>query len=120
QQRSEILAALWAVVRCWRDQAGFDPGKQNRSFDEWGEIIGGIVECVCSNQSPLDPPSVSPDERFTIWQTFLTFVLRERSDLVDTPLEFGDLREVARESDLFPFMAEQANDQARDRKKEDS
>jgi hypothetical protein len=109
-RRPEILSALWAIVRYWRDACQFYPGKQNRSFGEWGDIVGGIVQCICSNQSPLDAPGVSYDERSAIMQAFVALVSRDRSDLLDVPLKFSQLRDVARESGLFTFLHEHADD----------
>ncbi len=44
ETRARSLAALWLLVRCWRD-AGMPMMKENRraSFEEWSAIVGGIV-----------------------------------------------------------------------------
>src|SRR5262249_54609366 len=105
-------------VRYWRDEGKFYRGKQNRSFGEWGEIVGGIVEYVCSNQSPLDAPAVSYDERLATWEAFLAALPR---DLLDVDLKFSELREAARESGLFGFLHEKADGlTSEERKAEDS
>jgi len=43
--RADFLAALWAIVRQWRDD-GMPQMSSNRraSFEEWSGLVGGIVE----------------------------------------------------------------------------
>ena len=53
--RARILAALWALVRTWRD-AGMPMMKEHRraSFEEWSGLIGGIV-IACGMSNPFTP-----------------------------------------------------------------
>src|SRR5262249_33395374 len=121
EARARVLAAQWAIVRDWMRDGNFYLGKSNRSFVEWGEIVGGIVQWVCCGQSPLDPSPVSFDERLAAWTKFLSEFYERHPDLLNEELKFSELREFARESGAFGFLAEAGGDLApEDRKREDS
>jgi hypothetical protein len=121
EARADVLAAQWAIVRYWMEQGKFYRGKPNRSFVEWGEVIGGIVESVCSGQSPLEPSPVSFDERLAAWTRFLSEFFAKHPDLLNEGLKFSELRDLARGSGAFGFLAETDSDLSpEDRKREDS
>jgi hypothetical protein len=42
--RPKILSALWALVRCWKENGQPKPKTTNPAFLLWSEIIGGILE----------------------------------------------------------------------------
>src|SRR5262249_41939144 len=86
EARARVLAAQWAIVRDWMRDGNFYLGKSNRSFVEWGEIVGGIVQWVCCGQSPLDPSPVSFDERLAAWTKFLSEFYERHPDLLNEEL----------------------------------
>ena len=53
--RARFLAALWALVRVWRE-AGMPRIKEHRrgSFEEWSGLVGGVVT-ACGMANPLQP-----------------------------------------------------------------
>ncbi len=53
--RARFLAALWALVRRWRDE-GMPMMKQHRrgSFEDWSGVIGGMV-IACGMSNPFAP-----------------------------------------------------------------
>lgn len=53
--RAQFLAALWSLVRTWRD-AGMPRMKEHRraSFETWSRLIGGIV-ISCGLANPFAP-----------------------------------------------------------------
>jgi hypothetical protein len=121
EARARVLSAQWAIVRHWMEQGNFYRGKPNRSFVEWGEIIGGIVEWVCHGQSPLDPSPVSFDERLAAWTKFLSEFCARHPDLLNEEFKFSELRDLARKSGAFGFLAKTDSDLSpEDRKREDS
>ena len=56
ETRARVLAALWALVRGWRDE-GMPMMQQHRrgSFEEWSGLIGGIVTSYHSLANPFAP-----------------------------------------------------------------
>lgn len=59
ENRRHILSALWAIVRHW-DQAGrplSDIHKTRLGFEEWGQIIGGMVDFAMFGDMLEHPPS---------------------------------------------------------------
>jgi hypothetical protein len=56
--RARMLAALWSLVRNWRDE-GMPEIKEYRrgSFEEWSGLIGGIV-VACGMTNPFTPRKV--------------------------------------------------------------
>jgi hypothetical protein len=116
--RPEILAALWSLVRAWRD-AGCAPGQTDASFPEWGKVIGGVAESA-GFESPLQPPPMLLDERlasFTmIIQTACNLMLSGTSSTSFRPAE---LLELAREAGAFTwFIGPEKPEDARDQKSE--
>lgn len=100
-KRDRILAALWALVRSWRD-AGRPPGRvRNASFDEWGRTVGGILE-FAGWPSPLLPPPDPLDERLHNMTELVKAVLAARSLDDETFLKPAELLSIARESGCFP------------------
>jgi hypothetical protein len=120
--RAEILAALWSIVRYWAYGADFHQGDENASFWAWGRTIGGIVQCIMSdNQSPLAAPVQTNDERLATWEAFQSYVATDRKDLLNTELKFNELLQLARESELFVFLSEKGDDVSPEaRRREDS
>lgn len=55
ETRARFLAALWAIVKRWRDE-GMPIMKEHRrgSFEEWSGLIGGIV-ISCNLSNPFAP-----------------------------------------------------------------
>lgn len=55
ETRARFLAAMWAIVKRWRD-AGMPMMKEHRrgSFEEWSGLIGGIV-ISCDLMNPFAP-----------------------------------------------------------------
>ena len=55
ETQARFLAALWALVRRWRDE-GAPMMKENRrgSFEEWSAVVGGIV-MACGMSNPFAP-----------------------------------------------------------------
>jgi hypothetical protein len=55
QTRARFLAALWAIVKRWRDE-GMPMMKEHRrgSFEEWSGLVGGIV-ISCNLTNPFTP-----------------------------------------------------------------
>ena len=103
--RGDILASLWALVRHWRD-SGRTPGTQRHaSFDEWGKIIGGILESA-GYVSPLLPPLLALDERLQS----ITQVVRAAMDRMLTDqliMEPPDLLQMAREAGAFSWILDE-------------
>ena len=58
ETRARFLAAMWAIVKRWRD-AGMPMMKEHRrgSFEEWSGLIGGIV-ISCNLTNPFTPRQV--------------------------------------------------------------
>jgi hypothetical protein len=58
ENRARFLAALWALVRRWRDE-GMPMMKEHRrgSFEEWSGLVGGIV-LSCGLANPFAPRQV--------------------------------------------------------------
>ena len=58
ENRARFLAAMWAIVKRWRD-AGMPMMKEHRrgSFEEWSGLIGGIV-ISCNLTNPFTPRQV--------------------------------------------------------------
>jgi hypothetical protein len=96
--RGELLAAMWACVRFWSDRTNFYRGKENRSFTEWSDIIGGIVQCICSGQSPLASPRIGHDIRLANWEKFIVGL---DDTHLDSWLKYSELLDLARDSELF-------------------
>jgi hypothetical protein len=44
ERRTDILSALWALVKDWHKVMAPAPSRSNSSFPEWANTIGGIVE----------------------------------------------------------------------------
>jgi hypothetical protein len=71
--RSEILSALWALVRHWdgagRPKAG-DPAKPYRvaTFAEWSDIFGGIVQAAGFGNPLTKPRDDQAAARITVQQ----------------------------------------------------
>jgi hypothetical protein len=55
--RSKMLAALWALVRNWRDNGMPMMDDVFDSFEEWSAVIGGMV-IDCGLMNPFTPPPV--------------------------------------------------------------
>lgn len=58
ENRARFLAAMWAIVKRWRD-AGMPTMTEHRrgSFEEWSGLIGGIV-ISCNLTNPFTPRQV--------------------------------------------------------------
>lgn len=54
ENRRQILSALWALVRHWDEQGRPDAPRRLPRFEQWGEIIGGIVTAA-GFADPLEP-----------------------------------------------------------------
>lgn len=63
--RGDLLSAMWAMIRGWH-QAGGKPGvRRLRSFEEWSDLIGGIVMWNGFGdplEKPKDEESAAPHE----------------------------------------------------------
>jgi hypothetical protein len=63
--RSDLLSALWAMVRGW-DKAGRKPASRRiAGFEEWSDLVGGIVVSagfVCPLQKPKDEETTNTAE----------------------------------------------------------
>jgi hypothetical protein len=57
ERRTEILTALWALIRDWDKDMRPKPSRSNSSFPDWSEIIGGIVEHA-GYGCPLETPQI--------------------------------------------------------------
>jgi hypothetical protein len=94
--RSDILAALWAMVREWDIAGRPKPGRTHSGFPRWAENIGGIVE-FAGYGCPLESPEIQCAADIDGAD------MRELVKLLDDgePKEFGDLLSTARKHGLF-------------------
>jgi hypothetical protein len=93
--RSDILAALWALVREW-DLAGRPrPSRSHSSFPRWAEVIGGIVE-FAQLGCPLETAEIESASDVDGSD------MRELvAALGNDPVKFDEVVSLAREKGLF-------------------
>ena len=93
KNRARFLAALWALVRKWRDD-GMKPMKEHRrgSFEEWSGVVGGIV-LSCGLTNPFSPRQTESggDESGRALALVIGMIVGE--GLIETPpvLTTGDI-----------------------------
>jgi hypothetical protein len=100
--RSDILASLWALVRSWREDDCKLGSISNASFNEWGRIIGGILERA-GYKSPLLPPPTALDDELSSFTEFIEAVVEKTGG---GTVKFNELLRIAREAGCFEFIAQ--------------
>ncbi len=110
--RARFLAALWALVRTWRD-AGMPMMKEHRraSFEEWSGLIGGIV-IACGMSNPFSPrlAETGGDEVGRAIVRLLAVAAGEYPDGSAPVLTPDDLLEVAEREALTDLLNLSATD----------
>jgi hypothetical protein len=97
EMRSEILAALWALVRNWQNKGCPAPRQINQTFRPWSKIVGGILEAA-GFQSPTAQASAggaSGDTDLTEMEALVANMNEGRR------YDFANLVELARHHHLF-------------------
>ena len=101
--RSQLLAALWAIVREW-DAAGRPAGtRATRGYEAWCNIFAGMVE-FAGFGDPLEPLPV--EESGNAEMADMVALMSELAKGVDGRAEFtfGEIVEAARERNCFTWM----------------
>ncbi|MFK5920930.1 MAG: hypothetical protein QM496_02020 [Verrucomicrobiota bacterium] len=108
--RSDVLTALWTLIREW-DKAGRAKGSTMMGgFQKWCEIFGGIVEAAGFGDPCVRPPDdESADSEFEDMMALVT----DLADKVNTAegnrtqeFTFPEVLDVAVEQDCFPWLIE--------------
>jgi len=104
--RASSLAALWALVRVWRD-AGMPMMKEHRrgSFEEWTGLIGGIV-IACGMSNPFAPRTaeIGGDEVGRAVRSLLAIAAGECPAGVPSVLTTQDLLDIADREELTELL----------------
>lgn len=111
QNRVNILSALWAIVRAWRDAgspvASSFGCRPWRGFEQWSEVIGGMVafagfgnclERPSEEEASMDPEGADFDSLLEL------LVAREQSRRI--VLTFQEIVNLCHENDLFDWALE--------------
>jgi hypothetical protein len=110
--RARLLAALWAMVRYWRD-AGMPMMKEHRrgSFEDWSGLIGGIVEC-CGMENPFMPRQAESggDESGRALRMVIASLVAEASPEIPPILTTDDILARADQMDLVETIVGFAKD----------
>jgi hypothetical protein len=93
--RSDILAALWAIVREWNLAGRPKPSRTHSSFPRWAEIVGGIVE-FSGFGCPLETAEIRSAS--DVDGSDMRELVRE---LTSNPIAFNEIVSLAREKGLF-------------------
>jgi len=96
----EILAALWALVRHWRDQGCPPPSRSLNGFGAWSATVAAIVECAEFGSPCVEPANLkfSGDKATADIER-----LAERMN-PGTKYTFSQLAELASDHDLFDWI----------------
>lgn len=112
--RSQILAALWALVHEWAQSGQPKAQTVHPSFTSWSEIIGGILECNCF-ESPCTTGTLAA---FGGDQDLCDFQKLARLVQPDTSYPIGELVKLARAQTLFVRLWPDADaDEVSDRRR---
>ncbi len=112
ETRARVLAALWSMVRGWRDE-GMPMMKEHRrgSFEEWSGLIGGIVTAH-NLANPFTPRQVEigGDESTRALKIVLAQIVGTHNEAEPMELNTGQILERAEETGLLEVIAGWAKD----------
>lgn len=104
--RGDMLSAMWAMVRGWAE-AGSKPGvRRVRSFEEWSDLVGGIVlangfgDCL---ERPKDDETAEPknvDKRVLVEKLVAEFPEGKKTQ----EFTFEEVVEVCREHECLEWL----------------
>lgn len=104
--RGDLLSALWAMVRGWKAAGALPGARRVRSFEEWSDLVGGIVlangfgDCLAK---PTDDETANPkevDKRVMVEKLVERFP--EKNHVCE--FKFEELVEVCRDHECFEWM----------------
>jgi hypothetical protein len=96
----KILAALWALVRHWRDKGRPMPSRSLNGFAAWSETVGAIVECAGFASPCLAPGGLKySGDKDTADMEKLVEVVNPSHQY-----KFSELVELAQDHELFDWM----------------
>lgn len=111
--RQELLSAMWALVRNWRDKgcppAGDEKTPYRRaSFKDWSDIFGGIVQAAGYGNPlvvPSDEVSAAPER---VHQRRMVEMLAAQIDVDGgkkrhVVRDFQEIVDICHEQELFPW-----------------
>ena len=108
EKRSEILSAIWAIIREW-DKAGRPVGShRHNSFANWGHLFGGMIENI-GLVNPLTPTGKGADDTYRDFKIMLQEIL-EGSNAIE--IGAGELLEHCRANGLFSWVIDSYADEA--------
>lgn len=106
--RGDMLSALWAMVRGWK-AAGMPAGARRiRSFEEWSDLVGGIVrangfgDCLAKPPDEESPNRKEVDKRGLVER--LVELFPEGKKVCE--FRFDELVEVCRDRELFDWLVD--------------
>lgn len=103
--RSDILSALWAVIKYWDEQGRPKCDRPFAGFQEWSDIFGGIIMCNGWG-SPLARPDTahSGDTEMRDMRDLVEILVKEMGDEDAKDYEFAYLGKLCVENSLFTWM----------------
>jgi hypothetical protein len=104
ENRGEILAALWGLVRNWVEKGMPESSIVHGTFPKWGNVIGGILESA-DYVSPLTTPQLlrGGDSQLENFVKVANAVLEEATT-VEVYVKPGELLETARRAGAYPWF----------------
>lgn len=107
ETRARFLAAMWALVRLWRD-SGMPTMKEHRrgSFEEWSGLIGGMV-LACGLANPFAPRKVESggDEVGRAIRRLLALAAGASPDGKDFETNSQELLDIAEREGLLEMLS---------------
>lgn len=106
--RSDILSALWTLIREW-DKAGRPKGPRTlRGFERWCEVFGGIVSFAGFGDPCEAPPQddFSGDTEVADMKTLVDVLVDDLGTEKRKEFTFQELIEACQANDCFQWMME--------------
>jgi hypothetical protein len=103
ETRSDMLSALWAMVRFWAENNMTPAPRRIASFVEWTDVVGGII-FTCGLADPFAPAKLADagDKWQVEWETLFSGVVRRfKPDKNGVSIPLPEWCAVARECGLY-------------------
>jgi hypothetical protein len=113
QKRSEILSALYSLVKSWCDANKPPPKRLLQGFTEWSAVIAGIIEHASFGSPIAQPETNIADEELREMATLVDYLSSFQST---TGIPFRDLVEICQMRQLFQDKIREHGDLSRGEK----
>lgn len=104
QQRPQILAALWAIVREWDAKGRPNGSFRHGSFAKWSQVFGGIVESI-GLPNPCELTKLVADDTLRDMQKLVVEAIEGALDeKIGKTFTGGELLDFSRERGYFEWI----------------